>query len=133
MLAKILNYVKIGLVTLSAIIVVLFASDKISLDSLINFSLGLVVLLIASTIVTAGINTVENPKSSVVFLVGLGILIVFYFIGLGMSTDAIDPKTDLVIPGSKQAEAGIYVFYFLVFSAIGVILLSSAQRIRTLF
>lgn len=132
MLAKILNYVKIGLVSLSTLIVVLFTTDSISLDALINFSLGLVVLLVAATIITAGINTIENPKSSFVFLIGLATLIIFYFIGLGMSTESINPKTGIVIPGSKQAEAGIYTFYFLVLTAVGVILLSSVKRIRTL-
>ncbi|MEY5042656.1 MAG: hypothetical protein RLZZ414_2220, partial [Bacteroidota bacterium] len=53
MLAKILNYLKIGLVGLSVLFVLLYLGDKISLNSLINFSIFLIGLLVVSTILTA--------------------------------------------------------------------------------
>ena len=112
MLAKILNYLKIGLVGLSVLFVLLYLGDKISLNSLINFSIFLIGLLVVSTILTALLNVGENPKSGIRFGIGLGLLVVYYFIGLSMSTDSINKKTGEIIPGSKVAEAGIYVLYF---------------------
>jgi hypothetical protein len=133
MLAKILNYLKIILVGLSVLFVLLYLGDKISLTSLINFSIFLVGLLVVSTILTALLNVGENPKSGLRFGIGLALLVVYYLIGLSMSTDAIHKKTGEVIPGSKVAEAGIYMLYFVLFTALLVGVLSSLKRLKSFF
>jgi hypothetical protein len=133
MLAKILNYLKITLVGLSVLFVLLYLADKISLTSLINFSILMIGLLVLSTILTALLNVGENPKSGIRFGIGLGLLVVYYFIGLSMSTDSLHKKTGEIIPGSKVAEAGIYVLYFVLFTALIVGVLSSLKRLKSFF
>lgn len=128
-LSKILNIVKIGLVSLSLLVVVLFIKDAISLDALIQFSLLLVILLIASTVIFNGLNIVENPKKGLRLLIGVGALLLFYVIGLGMAEPEVNAKTGEIIPGSKQAEAGIYVLYITVTLAVAAIIGSPIRRL----
>lgn len=131
MLAKILNYVKISLVLLSVIVVMLFLSGKIQIESLINFAIFLLIGIISSTVITALINVAENPKTGLRFGIGIGVLVVFYLIGFSLSEEAYHAKTNELIPGSRMAEAGIYTFYFVASSALAVILLSSIKRIKS--
>jgi hypothetical protein len=50
-----------------------------------------------------------------------------------MSTDSINKKTGEIIPGSKVAEAGIYVLYFVLLTALIVGVLSSLKRLKSFF
>jgi hypothetical protein len=126
---KILNYLKIGLVGLSILMLVLYLKDIITLELLINFSLFLVIALVVVTLGGALFNFFENPKTGIRFFIGLIAILIFYFIGYQMSSDSIDPATNLVIPGSKLSEAGIYTCYFLFVVGIGAILQSTIKRI----
>lgn len=133
MLAKILNYLKISLVSLSILFVLLYLTDKINLTSLINFSMFLIGLLVVSTVLTALLNASENPKSGLRFGIGFALLLIYFLIGMSMSSDAINNKTGEIIPGSKIAEAGIYVLYFVLFTALIVGVLSSVKRLKSFF
>ena len=126
---KILNYLKIGLVSFSLLMLVLYLKDGISLEFLINYSLFLVISLVVVTLGGALYNFFENPKTGTRFFIGIVGLLIFYGIGYTMSSDSIDPNTNLIIPGSKLSEAGIYTCYFLFVVAIGAILLSTFKKI----
>lgn len=126
---KILNNIKIALVSSTLLVVLLFTLNAISLSFLINYSLFLLVLVIVSTLGMAGLNLVENPKKGKSILIGIGALLLFYLIGLGLSKESIDESTQMVIEGSKQAEAGIYTLYFVMFAAVAALVYSSAKRI----
>lgn len=126
---KILNYFKIGLVSLTVLVLLLFIKDVISLDFLLQYSMFLVITLVVVTLGSALFNTLENPKTGVRFAIGLVGLVVFYAIGYGISTDSMDEATNLVIPGSRMAEAGIYTCYFLFFVAGAAIVLSTVKRV----
>lgn len=126
---KKLNFLKIGLVGLSTLMVILFALDGISIEALINFSLGLLILIALATIGAAILNFVENPKTGKSFLVGIVVLLVVFGISYGVSTDAIDVDTEQIITGAKGAEAGIYTLYVVVAIAVGALLYSSVKRI----
>lgn len=126
---KILNYIKIGLVSLSLLMVLMYSSDLISLGALINFSLFLLGLVVVSTLAMSGLNFAENPKKGKSILVGMVALLLFYFVSLGFSEYSIDTTTQTIIKGSKQAEAGIYTLYFVLSSAIAALIYSSAKRI----
>jgi hypothetical protein len=128
-LSKILNIVKVVLVSLSVLVLLLFTQDAISLDALIQFSLLLVILLVGSTVIFNGLNIVENPKKGLRLIIGVGALIVFYFIGLGIAEPEVNEKTGEIISGSKEAEAGIYVLYITVVLAILAIVGSSVRRL----
>lgn len=128
-LSKILNIVKVVLVSLSVLVLLLFTQDAISLDALIQFSLLLVILLVGSTVIFNGLNIVENPKKGLRLIIGVGALIVFYFIGLGIAEPEVNEKTGEIISGSKEAEAGIYVLYIIVVLAILAIVGSSVRRL----
>ena len=53
----------------------------------------------------------------------------FYLIGFGMASEGIDPQSQLVIEGSRQAEAGIYTLYFVIFTALSALVYSSVIRV----
>ena len=126
---KALNSTKLILIGLSVLMVLLFLLDAISLEFLINYSLFLLVLVVVVALGSAGLNLVENPKGGKSILIGIGALVVFYLIGLSMATESIDTQSQLVIAGSKQAEAGIYTLYFLMFTAVCVLAYSSVKRL----
>lgn len=126
---KKLNLVKVGLVSLSTLIVILFALDAVSIEFLITFSLGLLALIVLATVGAAVLNFSENPKTGKSFLIGIVALLIVFGVSYGISTDAIDVDSNQVIAGSKAAEAGIYTLYVLVFIAIASLLYSSVKRI----
>ena len=126
---KALNSTKLILIGLSVLMVLLFLLDAISLEFLINYSLFLLVLVVVVALGSAGLNLVENPKGGKSILIGIGALVVFYLIGLSMATESIDTQSQLVIAGSKQAEAGIYTLHFLMFTAVCVLAYSSVKRL----
>lgn len=126
---KILNYLKIGLVSISLLMLGLYLKDAISLEFLINYSLFLVISLVVVTLGGALFNFFENPKTGIRFFIGIVGLLVFFGIGYVLSSDSIDPNTNTIIPGSKLSEAGIYTCYFLFVVAIGAIFLSTFKRI----
>lgn len=126
---KMLNNIKLILISLSLMVVLLFLLNAISLTSLINYSIFLLVLVVLVALGAAVFNLYENPKGGKIIMIGIGALVLFYLIGLGMANDSIDPHSELVIEGSKQAEAGIYTLYFVIFTAVFVLVYSSVKRI----
>jgi hypothetical protein len=56
-------------------------------------------------------------------------LVLFYLVGMMMANDSIDPNSELIIEGSKQAEAGIYTLYFVIITAGFALVYSSIKRI----
>ena len=126
---KVLNNIKLVLISLSLMVVLLFLLDVVSLTLLINYSILLLVLVVLVALGAAGFNLAENPKAGKSVLIGIGALLLFYLIGLGMASDSIDARSQNIIEGSKQAEAGIYTLYFVIFSAVAVLIYSSIKRI----
>ena len=126
---KILNNIKLGLIGLSLLMVLLFLMNTISLGFLINYSIFLLVLVVVIALGAAGLNLYENPKGGKSIIIGIGGLVLFYLIGLGMASDTVDLQSQLVIEGSKQAEAGIYTLYFVMFTAVSALVYSSVKRI----
>jgi hypothetical protein len=126
---KILGNVKLVLIGLSLLVVFLFLMDAVSLAFLINYSIFLLTLVVVVTLGAAGLNLYENPKGGKSVLIGIGALILFYLFGLGMANDSIDPNSQLIIEGSKQAEAGIYTLYFVMFVAVSALVYSSVKRV----
>lgn len=126
---KKLNLIKVGLVSLSTLVVILFALDAVSIEFLITFSLGLLTLIVLATVGAAVLNFSENPKTGKAFLIGIVALLIVFGISYGISTDVVDSESNQVIAGSKAAEAGIYTLYAVVFVAIGSLLYSSVKRI----
>lgn len=109
--------------------VLLFLLDIVSLTLLINYSIFLLILLVLVALGAAGFNLAENPKGGKSVLIGIGALLLFYLIGLGMASDSVDSRSQIIIEGSKQAEAGIYTLYFVIFSAVATLIYSSVKRI----
>ena len=126
---KILNNIKLVLIGLSLLMVLLFLMDAISLGFLINYSLFLLVLVVVVALGAAGLNLYENPKGGKSIIIGIGGLVLFYLVGLGMASDTVDLQSQLVIEGSKQAEAGIYTLYFVMLTAVATLVYSSVKRI----
>jgi hypothetical protein len=77
---KTLNYLKIGLVSLSLLIMFLFLNDIVSLELLINYSVFLVITLIVVSLLGALFNFYENPKTGIRFFIGIIGLLFFFFI-----------------------------------------------------
>ncbi|MFT6746879.1 MAG: hypothetical protein ACJAZ2_001224 [Glaciecola sp.] len=126
---KVLNNIKLILISLSLMAVLLFLLDIVSLTLLINYSIFLLILLVLVALGAAGFNLAENPKGGKSVLIGIGALLLFYLIGLGMASDSVDSRSQIIIEGSKQAEAGIYTLYFVIFSAVATLIYSSVKRI----
>ena len=124
-----LNFFKIGLISLTVLMTLLFLAEAISLTVLINYSIGLVSLLFLATIGAAVFNFKENPANGKSFIIGLLSLLTVFGICYGVSNETIDEVTKEVIAGSRGAEAGIYTLYVLIFAAVSVLLYSSFNRI----
>ena len=108
--------------------VLLFVGDAISLSALINFSLGLVGLIVLSTIGAAVLNFAENPSKGKSFLIGLVALLLVFGISYGAAQGTMT-EDGALIPGSQLAEAGIYTLYAVVFIALAALLYSSGKRV----
>lgn len=128
-MVKNLGYIKVGLVSLTVLMLLLYLFDKISLELLLNYSMFLVVLLVIATLGGALFNFIENPKNGVRFFIGLVAVLIFVAISYAMSTDTIDKATNEVVTGSRLAEAGILTCYFLFVVAGVAIAYSSIKRI----
>jgi hypothetical protein len=126
---KMLSNIKLILIGLSLMMVLLFLLKVLSLGFLINYSIALLVLVVLVTLGAAGFNLYENPKAGKSILIGIGALVLFYLVGLMMANDSIDPNSELIIEGSKQAEAGIYTLYFVIITAGFALVYSSIKRI----
>jgi len=124
-----LNFFKIGLISLTVLMTLLFLSEAISLGVLINYSLGLVILLVLATVGAAAFNFSENPAKGKNFIIGFLSLLLVFAICYGISEVTIDEITKEVVAGSRGAEAGIYTLYVLIFTAVAVLLYSSFKRI----
>ncbi len=124
-----MNNIKLVLIGLSLLFVVLFLLGAISIEVLIGYSIGLLVLSVVVTLGASGLNLFENPKGAKSILIGIGGLVVFYLIGLGMASESVDPQSQLAIEGSKQAEAGIYTLYFVIITAVATLVYSSVKRV----
>ena len=124
-----LNFFKIGLISLTVLMTLLFLAEAISLTVLINYSIVLVSLLFLATIGAAVFNFKENPANGKSFIIGLLSLLTVFGICYGVSNETIDEVTKEVIAGSRGAEAGIYTLYVLIFAAVSVLLYSSFNRI----
>lgn len=124
-----LSNIKLILIGLSLMMVLLFLLKVLSLGFLINYSIALLVLVVLVTLGAAGFNLYENPKAGKSILIGIGALVLFYLVGLMMANDSIDPNSELIIEGSKQAEAGIYTLYFVIITAGFALVYSSIKRI----
>lgn len=126
---KILNISKIAIIAISILMVLLFSTGSIQLEGLIVFAEILIGLLVVGTIAVSAFNIIENPKSGIKFIIGLVVIVLCYAIGLSMSSDSIDPATQMVIEGSKETEAGIRALWMMVVLSIGAIIFSSVKKI----
>lgn len=126
---KQLNYIKLGLVGLSLLMVLLFVMEALSITVLIKYSIGLLGLVVVATLGGALLNLVENPSKGKNFVIGIVGLIIIYAISYGVAEDSVDSTTELVIEGSRIAEAGIYTLYVVVEIAVAALLYSSVKRI----
>jgi hypothetical protein len=126
---KTIGNIKLILIGLSLLTVLLFATSAVSLEFLIYYSIVLLVVVALTALAAAVFNLAENPKGGKSVLIGIGTLLLFYLIGLGMAEDTIDVDSQLIIEGSKQAEAGIYTLYLVIVTAVGALLFSSIKRI----
>lgn len=124
---KNLNILKFGLVGLSLLVVLLFVSDVLSLEFLINYGIGLLGLVVLTTVGAAIFNFIETPEKGKVFLIGFGALVLVYLISYAAADFALD-KEGQIIAGSKHAEAGIYTLYVVMFFAVLGLLYSSLKR-----
>lgn len=125
----VLNKVKIGLVAFSLLIALLFVVGALSLSLLIYYGLFLLSAVVLVSFGGAILNFVEQPGKGKNFLLGLGTLLLVFFISYGLSGANIDPKTQEVIAGSRLSQAGIYTLYFVIIAAIGTIVFSSVKRL----
>jgi len=126
---KTIGNIKIVLISLSLLIVLLFAINVLSIEFLIYYSIALLVLVVLTALGAAVLNLAENPKGGKSVLIGIGALLLFYLIGFALAGDSIDPDSLLIIEGSKQAEAGIYTLYLVILTAVGALAFSSIKRI----
>lgn len=124
-----LSNIKLILIGLSLMMVLLFLLKVLSLGFLINYSIALLVLVVLVTLGAAGFNLYENPKAGKSILIGIGALVLFYLVGFMTANHSIDPNSELIIEGSKQAEAGIYTLYLVLITAGFALVYSSIKRI----
>lgn len=87
---KTIGNIKLILIGLSLLTVLLFATSAVSLEFLIYYSIVLLVVVALTALAAAVFNLAENPKGGKSVLIGIGTLLLFYLIGLGMAEDTID-------------------------------------------
>lgn len=131
-LSKILNIVLYALLGISAILGVLFYTDSVSADLILNWCYVLLFVGAAAAIILPIINLAKNPGGAKSGLIGLVALIVVFIIAYVMAGDEMLPKYEGFIDGpedSKLVGMGLIAFYILSFGAIGAIVYSSVSKL----
>jgi hypothetical protein len=95
------------------------------IDILLYVGYGLILVAVGSAIVFPLIQGVQNPKSLVKSLIGVGALVVLFILGYALSSSAV--TTTWAAKGitegvSKLVGAGLIMFYIvLIVAALGLI------------
>ncbi|MGL4364644.1 MAG: hypothetical protein ACRCSB_05525 [Bacteroidales bacterium] len=130
---KLLNYIKIALLLLAALISVLFYTNAIGPDILLFFAY----FLAGVTVVSVGgfylYGLLEHPKQvKFVLLVLAGVVVLTFLCYIMSSPTAVglDPELERITSASaiRWSETSIYAMYFLAFCAIASIIYGSVRN-----
>ncbi len=97
----------------------------------LEYTKYLVILTAVITVVTSMVTLLGNPKKLVPVAIGVGVLVVVYFIAGGMSSDAVldSYKTyDITSTQSGWVGTGLIGFYWLAGMAIAVAIFSEIAK-----
>jgi hypothetical protein len=128
--SKIYSIILLALLGVSAILYLLFAAEIVSHGLLLNWCYLLFGLAAAAAVVFPIMGMVKDFKKAVNSLIGVGALIVIFFIGYALSTDEAYKIGERVVEGvaSKRSEAGLVTFYVMFFLAIGTIIYAEISK-----
>ena len=128
--SKLYSIILYALIGISAILYLLFAAEVVPHGLLITWCYVLFVLAAASAVVFPILGMVKDFKKAINSLIGVGALIIIFFIGYAMSTDEAYKIGERVVEGvaSQRSEAGLITFYVMIFLAIGTIVYAEISK-----
>lgn len=130
--SKILPIVLYVLLGISTLLGVLFYSDVIGSDTLIYWCYALLIIGIATTLISSLVRMIGNPRAGKSALIGLVALVVVFAVSYVLAGDEMTPKYADFISGpeaSKLVGSGIIAFYILGLGAIAAVVISSLSKL----
>ena len=133
---KIVRYAYYGIVVVFLLIAMYqIFNGKIETGSNSGVWQGVIYSLIAAAtaIILSAFGLITNPKSLIGFGIGLGVLIVLYYIGRGTSADVVPQKLadeGITLSTIKNSHAGVWASFALFGIAV---LLAIASGVKSIF
>lgn len=130
-LNKILKFVQLGLLGLSAILGVVFLTGGISEDVIIYWCYILLVIAALAALGFSLANMAGNPKKAKSSVIGLVALLVVFGIAYAAGSDEILPQYEGFISdpsASKNVSMGLIAFYILGAGAIAAAVFAEVSR-----
>lgn len=133
MSSKLVQWFLYALLTVSALLGVLFYVDVVSADILLYWGYALLAFIVVVTLVAAAMNLIRNPKGSFKVLIGLAIMVVVGVVAYSLSKNTFTPTEletyKITATTSRLVGAGLYLTYFLAIVAILAIIVTSISRL----
>ena len=128
--SKLYSIILISLLSLSAVLYLLFIAEIISHGLLLNWCAILFVVATLSSVVFPIIGMAKDFKKAINSLIGIGALLLIFIVGYVMSSGEVYAIGDRVVEGtvSKLSEAGLYTFYVMIVLAIGTIIYTEISK-----
>lgn len=133
---KIIRYVYYAVVVLFLVIAMYqIFNGKIQAGSNSGVWQGVIYSLIAAAtaVILSAFGLITNPKSLIGFGIGLGVLVVLYYIGKGTATDVVPQKLadqGITLSTIQNSHAGVWASFALFAIAI---LLAIASGVKSIF
>ena len=128
--SKLFSIILISLLGLSGLLYLLFVFGAIDSGLLINWCFVLFGIAVLVAIVFPAIGMARDFKKSLRSIIGVGVLLVIFGLGMMLATDETYKVGELVVEGgvSQKAEAGLITFYVMIVIAIGTILYTEFSK-----
>ena len=133
-LSKFVQWFLYLLLGLSAIMGVLFYTNtEGNIELFLYWGYFLFILVLATTVLVAAMNVLQNPKGSVKLLIALALMAIIFFISYSVSTNTFTPamleKMDTSATTVRFVGAGLFILYVMGVGAIAVILYTTVAKL----
>jgi len=128
--SKLYSTILLGLLGLSGLLYILFVLEMVSEGVMLNWCFLLLGIATLVAVVFPILGMAKDLKKAKSSLIGVGVLAVIFIVSYVMSTAEPYISGELVIDGSvtKASEAGLIMFYIMIFLAIGAILYTEISK-----
>lgn len=127
---KLFSIILFGLLGISGLLFILFMSGFVGEGLMLNWCFLLFGIATIAAVVFPVIGMVKDVRKAKGSIIGVALLVVFFIIGLLMSTEETYTIGESAVDGmtSKYSEAGLITFYIMIVLAIAVIIYTEISK-----